>query len=97
MKYTASSHILYHIGGFVAGMPPRQAERKLTAVMEQHKSGGWRISKKSLDQFSEITVADDILVGFNALVSAAHAFMRWPANKTIKHAPGRIPAHRGCL
>ena len=60
-------------------------ERGLLAILERDESGKWSKVDKDFDEFSEATVEDDIIIGFNVLVriSAESCIARLQVARTL--------------
>ena len=68
-------------------MPPPPATRGLLSVLERGENGSWAPTRKGIDEFTDVTVDDDILLGFNAMVSRTPC----PAASTCPTQPN--PSH----
>jgi hypothetical protein len=51
------------------------SERGLLSILERGESGKWSKSGKDFDEFTEASVDDDIIIGFNLLVRCAARLM----------------------
>ena len=64
-------------------------ERALDDILERAADGSWSRCEKAFDEFSEVTVEDDIIVGFNLLVRAP------AAHRPATLQPGRVRVRVG--
>ena len=68
--------------------------RALDDILERAADGSWSRCEKGFDEFSEVTVEDDIIVGFNLLVRAPAANR---LHLRVRPPSARAAAHRRVL